>query len=112
MLFSAYKSYKYTADYYSYVELISADGTVIEKRYSTIPVEIKTSVSTNFIGDLILMTKQKLQIAGKIANVRDKNGNEIYENGVWEIDQTMPITSPVGLVEGYKYRAVIISGEV
>jgi len=112
MLFSTYKTYPYTADYYSYVQITSADGTVTENRYATVPVEIKISVSTSFIGNLILMTKQKLQFAGKISNVRDKNGNQIYQDGVWEIDQTMPVTSPLGLVEGYKYRAKIISGAV
>ncbi len=112
MLFNAYKAYKYSADYYGYVEITSADGTVTERRYSTVPLEIKITVSTSFIGNLILMTKQKLQFAGRLANVRDKNGNPIYEDGVWEIDQTMPITSPVGLVEGYKYRAFLIEGAI
>lgn len=112
MLFNAYKTYPYTVDYYSYELITSADGTVTEKRFAVNPIEVKASISTSFVGDLILITKTKLQNKSRISNVRDKNGNLIYENGVWEINQTMPRTSPLGLVDGYKYRASLTSGDI
>lgn len=112
MLFNTYKSYPYTANYYSYVNVTSADGTVTTRRYATIPVEIKINLSTSFTGDLIILTKEKLQKYGRLTNVVDKNGREIYQNSQWEIKSTMPTTISVGLVEGYKYQAQIISGEI
>lgn len=112
MLFNTYKSYPFSADYYSYTLITSADGTVTERRYATIPVVIKANVSTSYSGELIIITKEKLQKSGYLKNVKDRNGNEIYVNGVWEITQTMPTTLAVGLVEAYKYRAKIISGDV
>lgn len=112
MLFNSYKTYPYTADYYSYEVITSADGTVSEKRYSTIPEQIKASVSTSFIGDLVIVTTSKLQNVGKIQNLLDRNGKEIYEDGVWEIKSTQPIVSSIGFVQGYKYKAKLISGDV
>lgn len=112
MLFNAYKTYPYTVDYYSYTLITSADGTVTEKRYSTIPQEIKVAISTSFIGDLIIIAREKLQKNGRLANLIDRNGTEIYPEAIWEITSTMPRTSPVGFVEGFKYKAKIISGNV
>lgn len=112
MLFNTYKSYPYTVDYYSYTLITSADGTVTTKRYVTIPTQIKVNLSTSFTGDLIILTKEKLQKNGILKNVVDKNGKEIYENSEWEIQSTMPTTISVGLVEGYKYQAKIISGDI
>jgi hypothetical protein len=112
MLFSAYKAFPYVADYYSYTIITSADGTVSEKRYSTIPVQIKMQASSSYIGDLIISTDAKLQKDGKISNLRDKNGAEIYQDGVWQISQTQPRTNSLGLVEGYRYKARIISGDI
>lgn len=112
MIFNAYRSYPYTADYYAYTQITSADGTVVENRYNTVPQQVKMSISTSYIGDLIIITNSKLQIEGKISNVKDRNGNFIYLNGIWEISQTQPRTNPLGFVEGYKYKAKLISGAV
>lgn len=112
MLFNIYKTYPYTVDYYSYTIITSADGTVTTKRYATIPEQIKVSVTTSYIGDLIIFTNKKLQFEGKLKNIVDKNGNQIYDNGEWQITQTQPMTSAVGLVTGYRYKAELIAGNV
>lgn len=112
MLFNAYRTYPYTADYYSYTLITSADGTVTERRYTTIPTEIKVAISTSFIGDLVIITKEKLQKNARLSNLVDRNDNQIYPGATWEITQTMPRTNPVGFVEGYKYKAKIISGDI
>lgn len=112
MLFHTYKNYPYTADYYSYETITSADGTVTTKRYTTVPEQVKLSVTTSYIGDLVIFTKTKMQLAGRLMNLTDKNNTEIYENGEWEITQTQPITSPVGIVNGYRYKARLIGGNV
>jgi len=112
MLFNTYKTYPYTADYYSYETITSADGTVTTKRYTTLPEKVKLSVTTSYIGNLIIFTKTKMQLSGKILNLTDKNNVEIYEDGQWEITQTQPITSPLGIVSGYRYKAKLIGGNV
>jgi hypothetical protein len=110
MLFDAYKKYPYTADYFSYTQVTLADGTVTGNTYIGVPTQVQVAISTSFIGDLIIICKSKLQNAGRIGNLVDKNGVEIYPGAVWQISTTMPRTSPIGLVEGYKYKAKIISG--
>jgi hypothetical protein len=112
MLFNTYKNYPYTADYYSYTIITSTDGTVSEKRYATIPEQIKISVTTSYIGDLVIFSKNKMQLEGRLKNLRDKNDVEIYQDGEWQITQTQPMTSPVGLVTGYRYKARLIGGNV
>jgi hypothetical protein len=112
MLFNTYKTYPYTVDYYSYTIITSADGTVTTKRYVTIPEQIKLSVTTSYIGDLVIFSKNKMQLEGILKNLKDKNNVEIYEGGEWQITQTQPMTSPVGLVIGYRYKARLIGGNV
>lgn len=112
MLFNTYKSYPYTADYYNYTLVTSADGTVTEKRYATFPTQIRTNITTTYSGDLVIISKEKLQKSGLLKNVIDRNGNEIYLDGVWEITQTMPATLAVGVIESYKYKAKLISGDI
>jgi hypothetical protein len=112
MLFSAYKTYPYTADYFSYTQVTLADGTVTGNTYIGVPTQIQLSVSTSFTGNLIMICKTKLQNAGRISNLVDKNGVEIYPDAVWQINSTQPVLNAVGLVEGYKYKATIISGNI
>ena len=110
MLFDTYRKYPYFADYFTYTTVTSADGVITEKRYSGTPLTFSLAISTSFIGDLVIITKTKLQIATRISNLVDKNGVEIYPGAVWQVSTTMPRTSPIGLVDGYKYKAKIISG--
>jgi hypothetical protein len=114
MLFDTLRraKYNYTADYYGYRRVTSADGTVTENIYETIPSPIILALSTTFIGDIVILTNSKLQKAGYLANIRDRNGNEIYDEGQWEIKSTQPVVNALGFVEGYKYKAKIISGDV
>lgn len=104
------KQYPYTADYYSYTLITSADGTVTERRYATIPTEVKLSLSVNLLGDLVIESETKFQINSYLKNVLDRNGEQIYTNGVWEIYQTAPLLSGLGTKEGYRYRARLIDG--
>jgi len=106
------KTYPYTGDYYSYTLVTSADGTVTERRYITVPTQVKLSLSTNLIGELLIDSESKMQLSGLLKNILDKNGEEIYDGGEWEIIQTMPLLSSIGTKEGYQYRADLIAGQI
>lgn len=106
------KQYPYTGDYYSYTLVTSADGTVTERRYATIPTEVNLSLTTNVFGQLKIDSISKMQRQGRLKNIRDKNGEEIYEGGEWEITQTAPVLSVLGTKEGYQYVAIIIAGDI
>lgn len=106
------KQYPYTGDYYNYTLITSADGTVTERRYATVPTEVKLSLSTNLLGELVIDSESKMQLDGQLKNIVDRNGEEIYEAGEWQITQTMPILSGLGTKEGYRYRARLIAGAI
>lgn len=114
MLFNTLKKFKYTysADYYGYITKTGQDGTTTEKAYDLVATPINLALSTSFIGDIIILTDAKLQNAGVIRNIKDRNDNQVYVDGVWEIKSTQPIVNAVGIIDGYKYKAKIISGDV
>jgi len=106
------KNYPFTADYYGYTQITSADGTVTENRYATIPTEVTLMVSVNFIGDLDIQSDIKMQIDSLLKKIKDAAGNEIYENGEWTITQTMPRINALYIKDGYSYKARMISGDI
>jgi hypothetical protein len=106
------KQYPYTGDYYSYTLVTSADGTVTERRYATIPTEVRLSLSVNLLGELVIDSETKMQLAGRLKNIVDRNGEKIYDAGEWDIVQTMPVLSGLGTKEGYRYRARLIAGNI
>ena len=106
------KQYPYTGDYYSYRIITSADGTVTTKEYNTVPIVAELSLTVNLLGQLVVESPLKMQINSYLKNIVDKNGEEIYADGVWEIVQTAPILGPLGIKGGYQYRANLIQGEV
>lgn len=106
------KTYPYTGDYYGYTLVTSADGTVTERQYATFPEEVKLSLSVNLLGELVIDSESKMQLNGRLTNIVDRNGEQIYDDGEWEIIQTMPVLSGIGTKEGYRYRADLIAGEV
>ena len=112
MLFNAYKRYNYEIDVYGYILVTSPDGTVTERQYDVVPTTHNVQITTSFIGDLIILASSKFQKDSYIQSLRDRNGNEIYPESIWQINSTQPITNALGLVEGYKYKAKIIAGEV
>jgi len=75
------KQYPYTADYYNYTLITSADGLVTEKRYATIPTQVKLSLSVNLLGELVIDSETKMQLEGQLKNIVDRNGEEIYDAG-------------------------------
>lgn len=106
------KQFPYTADYYSYTLVTSADGTVTERRYATFPEEVKLSLSVNLLGELVIDSENKFQIDSYLKNILDRNGEEIYTDGVWQVFQTAPLLSGLGTKEGYRYRARLIEGQI
>jgi hypothetical protein len=112
MLFNTYQPYHYLVDYYSYELVTSADGTVTTRDYVTVPATVAVGISTSFIGDLIILSNAKMQKDGYLKNLRDRNDNEVYPEGVWQIGQTQPILNALGIGEGFKYKAKIIDGNV
>ena len=112
------KNYFYLADYYSYTLLTSADGTVTTRQYVTVPSQVSTDITVNLnnntgvIGDLTITSEFKLQLNSYLKRILDKNGEEIYEDGVWKITSTMPLLNSFGLKEGYRYTAQLIEGNI
>lgn len=112
MLFNTVKNKNYTVDYRGYTTRTTADGVVTEKVYATIGTPIRVQISTSFTGSLIILADEKLQLNGYLENLADRNGNLVYEDALWKISSTQPVVNAVGLVEGYKYKATIISGNI
>jgi len=104
------KQYPFTGDYYSYTLITSADGTVTERRYAIVPTQVKMALSINLLGELVIDSPTKMQLDGKLKNVVDKNGEEIYEAGEWQIGRVAPNLNPIGTKEDYRYYAKIIGG--
>ena len=104
--------YLYKGDYYSYTAVTSADGTVTSKTYETVHVIVNMALSINLLGELVIKSPIKMQVAGIIKEIIDRNDDLIYADGVWEIIQTAPILGPLGVKGGYQYRAILIAGEV
>jgi hypothetical protein len=106
------KNYFYSGDYYSYTLVTSADGTVTTRQYVTSPLQVTLALSVNLLGELVIETPYKMQVDGYLKNVLDRNNEEIYVGGVWQIIQTAPILGPLGVKDGYRYRARLIEGEI
>lgn len=106
------KQYPYTGDFYGYTVVTSADGTVTETKYNEFFTKVSMSLAISLIGELLIESQSKMQRNGYVKNIRDANGDEIYTDGVWQIIQTAPLLGPMGLKDGYKYRAQIISGDI
>ena len=112
MKISTVKQYPFTAEYYGYTLVTSADGTVTTKQYDVVPTQVALSITTNIFGELKIDSVVKMQRESYLENILDKNGEEIYEDGVWEILQSAPILSSLGTKEGYQYLATIISADI
>lgn len=108
----AARQYFYTGDYYSYTIVTSADGLVTTKQYAVVPQQVSMLLKTNLFGQLQIDSLFKMQRESILKNIRDRNGEEIYENGEWEIIQSAPSLSPLGIKEGYQYIATILSGDI
>lgn len=106
------KQFPYKGDLYGYVLVTSEDGSTTERRYAINPTEVSMSLSVNLLGELVIESETKMQIDSYLKNIKDKNGDEIYTSGEWQILQTAPILNPIGIKSGYKYRAKLIAGAI
>lgn len=106
------KQYPFTGDYYSYTVITSADGVVTEKRYTGVPTQVAMSLSINLLGELVIDSLTKMQFQGQLKNIVDKNGEEIYEAGEWQIGRVAPNLSALGTKEDYRYYASITGGVI
>lgn len=106
------KQYLYTGDLYGYTVVTSADGSVTENVYVTAPTQVSLALSVNLLGDLVIESESKMQLNSYLKNIVDANGDEIYVDGEWKVFQTAPLLGPMGLKNGYRYRAAIIAGNV
>jgi|Laugrefa1bdmlbdn_1035148.scaffolds.fasta_scaffold02070_3 hypothetical protein len=110
MLFNTVKNRNYTVEVQGYREVTSADGTVTQKIYDVATTTVPVSISTSFIGDLNILADIKFQKDAYLLELKDRNENELYPEAIWIITQTQPVVNAVGLVEGYKYKAKILTG--
>jgi hypothetical protein len=106
------KTYPYSGNYYGYTLVTSADGTVTERKYNEFFTIVNMALTVNLLGELVIESESKMQLNGYISNVLDKNDENIYVDGVWQITQTAPLLGPLGIKGGYKYRARLIEGQI
>lgn len=106
------KQYLYTGDLYGYTLVTSADGSVTERVYDEVPVQVALALSVNLLGDLVIESESKIQLNAYLQNIVDANGEEIYVGGQWQVFQTAPLLGPMGIKAGYRYRARIIAGNI
>lgn len=105
------KQYYYTGDYYGYVIIPDPnDPDLTTRQYDIVPTKVKMSLSINLLGELVIDSKSKMQFEGILKNVVDKNDEEIYEAGEWEIRRVAPNLSVLGTKEDYRYYAKITGG--
>jgi hypothetical protein len=107
MKLNTVKQYNLSLDYYTYIDTPSGNTTV---RTYTLDSTIKVSTSGNIIGDLIVHTDEVLLLGGQLKNLLDRSGTAVLAGAVWQITQVQPIINALGLLDGYKYKAKIISG--
>lgn len=125
MKFNTTREYYFSADYYSYQSFTSADGTIVQKKYATTPVQIQLNMTTNLalggattytgtdLGSVFITSPTKLQISGKIKNLRDSKGTLSYEGGgEWIVTMSAPRVGPRGIQDGYTYRLAQTAGNV
>jgi len=105
------KNLHYTGDYWGYTRTLNADGTTYTYNYF-LTRKVKMSLSVNLLGELVITSPEKMQINGKLKNVVDRTGKEIYTNGEWTISQTSPLLGSLGVKEGYQYKAALSSGNI
>lgn len=106
------KQYPYTGDLYGYTQVTSADGSVTENVYTEVPSTVTMRLSVNLLGELVIESQSKMQLNAYLSNVVDANGDEIYLGGQWKITRTAPFLGPMGLKDGYQYRAILIDGQI
>lgn len=107
---NAVNNYPFTGEYWGYTRTTNTDGTFNYSYYFTRNVDMALSV--NILGQLVIHSKEKMQLTGKIKNIVDRNGEEIYENGEWTITQTAPLLGALGTKEGYQYKADLTAGNI
>jgi len=125
MKFNTVRKFPYAADYYSYKNVSTANGTVITKVYGTVPTKIFISMSVDLalggaatvtgsdLGSVFIDCLTKLQIGGILKNITDAKNNIMYEGGgSWIVTMSAPYLGPNGIQEGYKYRLAQIEGNV
>lgn len=106
------KQYPYTGDLYGYTQVTSADGSVTENVYTEVPSIVTMRLSVNLLGELVIESQSKMQLNAYLSNVVDANGDEIYVGGQWKVTRTAPFLGPMGLKDGYQYRATLIDGQI
>jgi hypothetical protein len=117
MKFNTVRKFPFVGSYYGYKIVTSADGTVTNKVFATVPQIIKLSMSVDLalggaatvtgqdLGSVFIDCLTKLQIDGVIKNILDTKGNVMYEGGgEWKVTMSAPYLGPNGIVDGYKYR--------
>ena len=109
-LFSTVRNRNYTVELQGYREVTSDDGTVTQKIYDVATVTVPVQISTNFSGSLVILANTKFQKDAYLLELKDRNGTEVYQDAVWRISSTQPLVNALGLVEGYKYKAEILTG--
>ena len=123
MKFNTVRKFPFEADYYGYKTVTSANGTVTNKVFNTVPQPIRISMSVDLalggattvtgtdLGSVFIDCLTKLQIDGLIKNIKDAQGNIMYEGGgEWKVTMSAPYLGPNGIQDGYKYRLAQTSG--
>lgn len=101
------KQYNLSVDYYTFIDTPSGNTTV---RTYSLDSTIKVSTSGNIIGNLIILADEVLLLGGQLKNLVDRAGNQVLPDAVWQITTVQPIVNALGYLDGYKYKAIAVSG--
>lgn len=108
----AYKKYPFSADAWSFNTTTDGEGGNNLNYFLLRPITL--DVVQDSFGRILCMFKDSegdFKPSMRLLSLRDKNGLELYPNGVWTLDTFEPDITTYNLREGFRARASLTHEE-
>lgn len=106
---SAFTRYRYSGDLYKYVVKNVGSQEVVEFYFAeTIPLTATIDANQR----VHISTDEPMTVGNLIANIKDRSGNLLLTDMVWQISTAGPIVDAFGNVDHYSCRVIKFQGEI
>lgn len=111
MKFNTLIRHKMTATYHSWVERYEeTDGLTYRQYDEDAPMELKCTVFLSTVGNMQLLSFEKLQTFGVIRDLHDAAGTNLMDDQWYTVQRVQPVFDASGTLTSYRHTLAAVDG--
>lgn len=108
MMLNTVMPYYQTATKVSFTAIQADDGSIVRTYFDDGDIDVRVIAQPK--NNATVYSKVELPLMTRLSSIRDRGGDEVMGDAVYQIQYATPVLNVLGFSDGYAYNAFLVDG--